>query len=141
MKQKTRSVGAACPKVNDSVNIGAYILSLDRERKKNITVLKIVKLAYLAHGWHLGFYDAPLAIDDVEAWPYGPVFGRLYSAVRRFKGDPIEELAGNFDLLTKQQKTLIGWVFDAYGDASDLALSALAHQKGPNASHAPNRTI
>ena len=37
------------------------------------TVMHILKLTYLAHGWMLGFHKRPLIKEPIEALIYGPV--------------------------------------------------------------------
>ena len=39
--------------------------------------LRLQKLVYLAHGWHLAIHGRPLIEESVEAWKYGPVIADL----------------------------------------------------------------
>lgn len=49
--------------------IANYFLELSA--KKDISPLKIQKLVYIAHGWHLALYGEPLVQDELaEAWEY-----------------------------------------------------------------------
>ena len=69
-----------------AVVVANYFVEKGKADKKNIDLLKLVKLVYIAHGWHLGLYDEidrPLIREDVEAWKYGPVVRSVYDA---FKG-------------------------------------------------------
>jgi uncharacterized phage-associated protein len=45
---------------------------------QDLTPMKILKLTYLAHGWHLCYTDSPLILDQVQAWKYGPVVPSVY---------------------------------------------------------------
>ena len=38
-----------------------------------IDQLKLQKLLFYAHAWHLAIKKAPLFDEDFEAWPWGPV--------------------------------------------------------------------
>lgn len=52
------------------------------------------KLLYVAHGWHLALYDAPLIADEyLEAWQYGPAYASVYYEFRDFGRLPITRLA------------------------------------------------
>ena len=51
--------------------------------------MKVQKLVYYAHGWHLGLADAPLIGELVEAWRWGPVIRSLYAALAEFGNQPI----------------------------------------------------
>ena len=53
--------------------------------------MKIQKLVYIAHGWHLGLYDEPLCSEIVQAWKWGPVFHDLYHAVKHWGNRSIRE--------------------------------------------------
>jgi len=43
-----------------------------RARQDGIVVdpLKLQKLVYLTHGWHLAFLGTPLINEDIQAWRY-----------------------------------------------------------------------
>lgn len=63
----------------------------------DLTAMKLQKLAYVAHGWHLGFTGKPLVHDAVEAWKWGPVFRSLYREFQDFGSEPITRKATAFD--------------------------------------------
>jgi uncharacterized phage-associated protein len=48
-------------------------LDLARRDGEILDPMKIQKLVYLAHGWHLALHGPALIKQQVEAWPYGPV--------------------------------------------------------------------
>ncbi|WP_348674938.1 hypothetical protein [uncultured Abyssibacter sp.] len=43
---------------------------------------KLVSLVYLAHGWHLGYYNAPLLNEPIVATPFGPGVASLNHRLR-----------------------------------------------------------
>lgn len=51
--------------------------------------LKLQKLLYFAHGWHLAIVDAPLLDEHVEAWQFGPVVPSVYHEFKNFGNIPI----------------------------------------------------
>lgn len=57
-----------------------------------LTQLKLMKLTYIAQGWHLGIYGKPLIDENVHAWPHGPVFQDLYHATKKFGKFPVTEV-------------------------------------------------
>jgi uncharacterized phage-associated protein len=106
-----------------------------RGRTENITVdpLKIQKLVYLAHGWHLAFLDTPLIREHVEAWKYGPVVPLLYRAFRHFGFSSIDKeikVPDNAPPLVGQTLALLGEVWKTYAHKSGLVLSMLTHESG-----------
>ncbi len=80
---------------NSALQVANSILqrSLD-EKDKNalITHLKLQKLLYILHGWHLAMTDKPAFEDEVEAWAYGPVVRDVYYAFKDCGDKPIEDL-------------------------------------------------
>ena len=60
---------------------------------KPITPMQLLKLVYIAHGWHLADTERPLIGESVEAWKYGPVIPSLFHEFKRFGGGPITKLA------------------------------------------------
>lgn len=108
-----------------------------------LTQMQVQKLVYLAHGWNLGALDEPLIEDQVEAWKFGPVIRRLYSALSRYGNNPIERLihwgedtfllASDDDGiatadLAEWERAVVDSVWENYGHYPAFRLSALTHQ-------------
>lgn len=51
----------------------------------HLSKLKLMKLVYIAQGWHLAYHEAPLINEEVEAWQYGPVFPNLLAKMKKYK--------------------------------------------------------
>ena len=104
------------------------------------TPMKLQKLVYLAHGWHLAIHDAPLIEEKFEAWPYGPVEEFLYHMFKQFRNNPINDYAKTW--VGGEEKAFVvspdntrffevfSRVIQKYGNFSALQLSALTHQPG-----------
>ena len=61
------------------------------ERPPVMSPMKAIKLAYYAHGWYYGIHGRRLVTDEqVEAWPWGPVFPSLYHAAKHFGNGAIQ---------------------------------------------------
>jgi len=107
--------------------------------------MQLQKLAYLAHGWNLAVTGEPLIEDEFEAWEFGPVVRKLYSALRKCGADPVtspikwgddtpfpyddlEEEAT--EPLTDQERQVIDRVWQFYGRFPAYKLSALTHERG-----------
>jgi uncharacterized phage-associated protein len=54
-----------------------------------ISPLKVQKLVYFAHAWHLANFKTPLLNEPIEAWQYGPVIKSLYHDLKEFGRDDI----------------------------------------------------
>lgn len=46
--------------------------------------MKLQKLLFYAHAWHLAYDRGPLFENDFEAWPWGPVVRDVYAQTAKF---------------------------------------------------------
>ena len=93
------------------------------------TVMHVLKLVYLAHGWMLGFHKRPLIIEPVEAWLYGPVIPVLYQKYKYFRSYPISEVPINRSCdLDNEQEEMIEIVNNYYLEYTALELSGFTHK-------------
>jgi uncharacterized phage-associated protein len=101
---------------------------------KSLTIMQLLKLVYIAHGWSLGLLNAPLVNEEPEAWQHGPVFPSVYRQFRRFGSAPITELATTpfgplaDAKLTPDQRSVISSVVKNYGDMHAFRLSRITHE-------------
>ena len=71
--------------------IANYFISKALADGIKLTLLQLIKLVYLAHGWHLGLTGRPLISETVQAWKYGPVIKSLYDRFKRYDSQPLDE--------------------------------------------------
>lgn len=71
--------------------IANYFIRRSDPTADGLTPMKIQKLVYFAHGWHLALKDFPLIPDDIQAWRYGPVIVRLYHSLKEHSDSPVTE--------------------------------------------------
>ena len=98
---------------------------------KTLTQLQLMKMAYIAHGYSLAYFDRPLVSETAEAWLYGPVFPSLYEETKQFgTSTPVEEITAEHVgvELDRHQKILIGEVYRVYREFSGIELSDMTHQ-------------
>lgn len=115
------------------LNVANEFIRQGREQRSPVDPLKLQKLVYLAHGWHLAFTEGPLIGDSVEAWRYGPVVPKLYRRFKSLKASPITEDALNpadVDRMDAMSLKVIEAVWQAYGAKSSIDLSMLTHESG-----------
>lgn len=98
----------------------------------NIIPLKLIKLAFLSHGFHLAILDKPLFKDEIEVWPYGPVIKGIYFAVHYYGREPVD--FRTFDHIKEElgaeQKNIIKGVMNSYQQYTAGQLSSITHRKG-----------
>ena len=133
----------------DAKAIANYFLELAERDGKEISPLKLQKLIYFAHGWHLAIKNAPLLDDRVEAWEWGPVIPDLYHEFKDFGNGPIKRRATvwkargtklsftepTIDSYPNTEanefaKELVNQVWEVYGKFTAIQLSNMTHSPG-----------
>ncbi len=71
--------------------VAKSVLQLSFEKNILISPLKLQKLVYLVHGWHLAYVERPAINKEPEAWKYGPVFPEIDHADKIFGSVPISK--------------------------------------------------
>ena len=128
--------------------VANYFLDKARNAHRSLTPMKIQKLVYIAHGWHLALLDRPLIRERVEAWRWGPVIEVLYHEFKGFAKQPITRRARDYyggDLFAIERqvpeihfvggdadrtRALLDRVWDVYGGLTATQLSRMTHQEG-----------
>lgn len=114
------------------------------DKSNEISVLKLVKLCYIAQGFSLAVLNRPIFNDDkIEAWRYGPVVPSIYHEFKHFKKGNITEkskfltLNNDFDfieetpeLTDENDKKIVQIVWNMYGKFSAGELVDLTHKNG-----------
>lgn len=113
-------------------------------KSQEISVLKLVKLCYIAQGFSLAILDRPIFDDDsIEAWRYGPVVPSIYHEFKHFRknnitdkshyvtmGDDFELTFETPELTDENDKKIIQIVWNMYGKFSGGELVDMTHKKG-----------
>jgi uncharacterized phage-associated protein len=109
----------------------------------DLSQLKLQKLVYYAHGWHLGLSGLPLFVEPVQAWRYGPVIQSLRREFREFGSGPITRKARDIKVVNgsleereyaltdaTQISPFLSRVWDQYGGYSAIQLTNMTHEPG-----------
>lgn len=109
----------------------------------DITLLKLLKLCYIAQGFSLAILDRPIFDNDIEAWKYGPVVPALYHEFKHLGSKKIDKksqysyLDDSFDIKSEtptlddnDDKKIIQIVWRLYGEYSAGDLVDMTHQEG-----------
>jgi uncharacterized phage-associated protein len=130
--------------IYDPKSIANFFIETAAREGKPLTPLQVIKLVYIAHGWHLGLTDEPLINEPPEAWKYGPVIPSVYHALKDYGNEPIPTPITSYDLVSRDpikfssrtvpppddQNTVrfLQSVWKAYGHLGGIQLSTLTHQ-------------
>src|SRR5262245_26249764 len=87
--------------------VANWLIERGLEDGRPVDPLKLQKLLYFAHGWHLAITGAPLLDEPIEAWQYGPVVSSIYHEFKHFgsraitHGTWVSPVAQRIDASTK----------------------------------------
>jgi len=120
----------------------SFLFEARQEGIPDIDPLKIQKLVYFLHGWHLATRDKPAVGERFQAWPYGPVLASLYHVFKSNGAKPIEGYVREIDPGTGKCRSLkisrddrafydvFDRVWRRYKGMTGLCLSTLTHADG-----------
>jgi uncharacterized phage-associated protein len=130
------------------------LLDLADAMELHLTPMKLQKLVYYAHGWHLGLRGEALINEQVEAWNFGPVIPSLYHEFKGWGDRPIlgratcdevvfdedgtislvedhkPEIPLSGDLSDTYVRGLVNRILEVYGRYSGIQLSNMTHASG-----------
>lgn len=115
--------------------IANYFFDKASAEGRALTPMQLIKLVYIAHGWHLGYFGQPLINEEVEAWKFGPVIGSLYRQLKHYGSGAVTQRIRTVSPPWTVQfdpnvQRLLDHVWNAYKGYSGLQLSTLTHQQG-----------
>jgi uncharacterized phage-associated protein len=97
-----------------------------------VTQMKLQKMVYFAHGYHLAKYKEPLIIEFFEAWKFGPVVQSIYGIYRSYGNSYITEVSNRtfekqLTTLSEAAKDAIEYTWKVTKRLSGTALSSWTH--------------
>lgn len=122
----------------DSMTLANYVLF----KAGRMSNLKLQKLLFYIHAYHLAYFETPLIEDEFEAWVHGPVSRKVFMALRdtarlydelsyhQEEGEDTPDVSLQ-KVLTDDQMELIDDVLDEYGVLTGLQLENLTHSEDP----------
>tara|TARA_R110002072_G_scaffold238329_1_gene395702 strand:+ start:43044 stop:43628 length:585 start_codon:yes stop_codon:yes gene_type:complete len=126
--------------------IANLLIDTAKEKGSHLDQMKLQKLVYIAHGWHLAIEGEPLFKEEIQAWQYGPVIPTLYNEFRNCGRGAITDYATDIEVSTddlnysfvapqvkpedRNVKELVDKIWDVYGGYTGPQLSNLTHMPG-----------
>ncbi len=122
----------------DSEVVANYFIQKSFDTGVPLSQMKLLKLVYIAHGWHRGYFSQNLIKDAVQAWRYGPVIPDLYRKISHYGRRTIDAPIPNYGVPGDPQNpvphqstlALLDRVWNSYKQYSGVQLSAMTHQNG-----------
>ncbi|OWQ87702.1 hypothetical protein CDN99_17565 [Roseateles aquatilis] len=140
----------------------AFVQRAQEGRLEGLSSMKLQKLMYFAHAWHLKVRQTPLVTDIFIRWTHGPLIPCIQSQYQAYGNRPVLQtvrtLSGDSEREHWRTPVIPDWdddawglvdaIIDRYGKFSARALSDLTHEPDsawsrgePNGSVIPNDMI
>jgi len=74
-----------------AVLIASAFVARSLKEGNYLTQMKLQKMVYFAHGYHLAKYGEPLVSEPVQAWKFGPVIPPIYNDYKMYGSSPITD--------------------------------------------------
>jgi uncharacterized phage-associated protein len=114
----------------DARQIANWFIERAASDGRSLSIMALLKLVYIAHGWNLEIRGKPLFANRIEAWRYGPVIPDVYNALRPQGIAPSKPSEG-FDAPTAAGDVeFLNQIYSIYGNMSPFRLSELTHVAG-----------
>jgi uncharacterized phage-associated protein len=125
-----------------SLAVANEIILLAKAAGRPPTQMKLQKLIFFAHGWHLALADAPLVDEQFQAWKYGPVIPSVYQKfkqygtmgitglgleAKRIGETGIEWIPPHLEPGAAFDAALLRKIWEVYGHFTGNQLSAMTH--------------
>ncbi|PWJ76383.1 putative phage-associated protein [Pseudaminobacter salicylatoxidans] len=129
-------------------HIANYFLDSAAQEGGRLSLLKLLKLIYIAYGWSLALRNEKLFNEKIEAWQHGPVIPSIYHEFKHYGSSPIASRSVTVDFKEKDGKLnldfqtprvpdmdedtiyILDTVWKSYKDFTAWALRELTHQDG-----------
>lgn len=115
----------------DARQIAGWFVNRANRDGRTLTIMQLLKLVYIAHGWHLETSGgAPLIRNKIEAWKFGPVIPDVYNAYRP-QGINVRTAVGNSPVeISAHAASILEYTYNTYGSLSAQHISDLTHEAG-----------
>jgi uncharacterized phage-associated protein len=121
-------------------SVSYYFLLKAFEEKREITVLKLLKLLFLAYGHYYAIHRKKLFSEEINAWKFGPVVRSVYDEFKKYGNEPLQDLLYNEDFagmvhwevseFLAEDLKFLDLVWGAYKSMSPYQLVSLTHLPG-----------
>jgi len=114
----------------DARHIANWFVARAGQESRSLSIMSLLKLTYIAHGWHLEMRKAPLFENRIEAWQYGPVIPDVYNDYRK-QGVSISSTDPRHNVkIDDATNALLEDIWKIYGNMTPFKLSDLTHESG-----------
>lgn len=115
----------------DARQIANWFVRRAQADGRKLSIMQLLKLVYISHGWHLDAFSYPLFHNRIEAWKFGPVIPDVYRSFRAKDDIIASQISGLPEPdLAAETSELLDYVYGAYGSIPAFKLSDMTHEPG-----------
>lgn len=114
----------------DARQIANWFVNRAKKENRQMSIMQLLKLVYIAHGWHLEMRKSPLIANKIEAWKYGPVIPDVYRAFRSQGVNVTTPVPDHSTEIAPSDAHLLEQIYSLYGNMPALRLSDITHEAG-----------
>lgn len=117
----------------DAHSIANWFLERSQQDGQSLTIMALLHLVYIAHGWHLAKRNKPLFPNRVSAWVYGPVIMEVYDSFRSQGITPSKPVPHRGPAVADTDEAVVDilqQIYDEYGHLDSEELSDLTNAPG-----------
>lgn len=114
----------------DARQVANWFIQRAAVEGKSLSIMQLLKLVYISHGWHLEVTGNPLFRNKIEAWQHGPVVPDVYRSFRP-QGVMVPNVDSSFvGELPSRLTGFLDEIYRIYGGYSPFHLSEITHVSG-----------
>ena len=114
----------------DARQVANWFVRRAAQDERQLSIMSLLKLTYIAHGWHLEMWKSPLLNNRIEAWQRGPVIPDVYHAFRRQGVEVSEPVSIVEKPFPDFHDRFLEDIYRLYGHLDAFRLSDLTHEPG-----------
>ncbi|AZV00322.1 Panacea domain-containing protein [Paracoccus sulfuroxidans] len=114
----------------DARQIANWFVQRAQKDGRELTIMQLLKLVYIAYGWHFEMRKSKLFPNRIEAWQHGPVIPDVYRSFRRqgiIAKSVVDADKANFG---DRYDHFLEEIYKIYGDMGAFQLSEKTHEPG-----------
>jgi len=119
-----------------TLSVANWFVDKSKSEGKEITLMKLQKLTYYAHGWCLRLFDQPLVDQHVQACQWGPCFPDIRDAGGIYGSGPVTgEIPQPYDFWPgispgDNRTPLLEKIWEIYGGYTEFQLARGINREG-----------
>ena len=114
----------------DAKEIANWFIDYSTQDNRPLSIMSLLKLAYISHGWFLALHDRPLFHNSIEAWKYGPVVPDIYFSFKNQGRTPHQKVSIQSNMIDETINDFLVQIYNIYSSMSPIQLSNLTHVAG-----------